>query len=294
MKSLEKISTRLRAYAKLNIGLFIKGKRSDNFHEIETLLIPIKLCDKITIRKTLKDVKIRCSAPYVPVDDTNLTYCAFQKLKEKYSDKIKGGVEIIIEKNIPVGAGLGGGSSDAAAVLLGVRRLWDLNISDKILKRLASEIGSDTPFFIDCQPSIASGRGEKLKKIEFNINKWILLIYPNIKVSTSWAYENFNFILTNCAKNINFRKLIKKNIFKFKNVILNNLELTVFSKYPILEKIKEDLYKYGADFALMSGSGSCIYGLFKDKNKVIEVGEKFRRYGNICITRQVLTPQMFY
>lgn len=294
MKNPEKISVRLRAYAKLNIGLYIKRKRSDNFHEIETLLIPIKLYDKITIKKTLQDVRIICNNPYVPTDETNLAHRAFQKLKKKYSDRIKGGVEIIIEKNIPVGAGLGGGSSDATAVLMGIRRLWNLNISNKILKTLASEIGSDTPFFIDCQPAIATGRGEKLKKIKFNVNKWIILICPDIKVSTEWAYENYNFILTNCLKNINLLKLIKKNIFKFKNLILNNLELPVFSKYPILKKIKEDLYECGAEFALMSGSGSCIYGLFKNKNKVIKVGEKFRRYGNIYITRQVLTPRMFY
>lgn len=294
MKNPEKISTRLRAYAKLNIGLFIKGKQSDNFHEIETLLIPIKLFDKITINRIGNDINIKCNNPYILVDDNNLAYRAFQKLKEKYFNKIKGGVEIIIEKNIPIGAGLGGGSSDAAAVLLGVRHLWNLKISDNILKKLASEVGSDAPFFIDCQPSIATGRGEKLKKVRFNVGKWILLVYPDIKVSTAWAYENFNFILTNCAKNVNFAKLIKKNIFKFKNLILNNLELPVFSRYPVIENIKNDLYEYGAEFALMSGSGSCVYGLFKSKGKVIEVGEKFRKYGDIYITRQVLTPEIFY
>ena len=284
---------RIRAYAKINLGLFIKGKRRDGFHEIETILLPIKLYDKINIEKSLNDIIIECSEPSVPVHNKNLTYIAFQKLRERYPSKIKEGIKIYIEKNIPVGAGLGGGSSDAAAVLLGVRNLWNIGVSNKILKMIGSQLGSDVPFFIDCKPTLAKGRGEILKEIDYNIKRWILLIYPDINISTSWAYKNFNFILTNRIKNINLSNLIKKNILKFRNLIFNDLEIPVFSKYPQLREIKENLYKSGAEFALMSGSGSCLYGLFKDKNKAEKVSEKFKEFGNVYLARQVLTRKIF-
>jgi len=284
---------RIRAYAKINLGLFIKGRRSDGFHEIETILLPIELYDKINIEKSLNDIIIECNEPSVPVDNKNLTYIAFQKLREIYPSKIKEGIKIYIEKNIPVGAGLGGGSSDAGGVLLGVRNLWNIGVSDKILKMIASQLGSDVPFFIDCKPALAQGRGEILKEIDYNIKKWILLICPDITISTSWAYKNFNFILTNKVKNINLGKLIKKNILKFRDLIFNDLEIPVFSQYPQLREIKEELYKSGAEFALMSGSGSCLYGLFKDKNKAEKVSQKFKEFGNVYLTRQVLTRKIF-
>jgi len=293
MKNLTRRRICIRAYAKINLGLFIKERRSDGFHEIETILLPIKLYDKINIEKSLNDIIIECSAPSVPVHNKNLTYIAFQKLRERYPSKIKEGIKIYIEKNIPVGAGLGGGSSDAAAVLLGIRDLWNIGVSNKILKMIASQLGSDVPFFIDCKPALAKGRGEILKEIDYNIGRWILLIYPDINISTSWAYKNFNFILTNRIKNINFNNLIKKNILKFRNLIFNDLEIPVFSKYPQLREIKENLYKSGAEFALMSGSGSCLYGLFKDKNKAEKVSKEFKEFGNVYLTRQVLTRKIF-
>ncbi len=283
----------IRAYAKINLGLFIKERRSDGFHEIETILLPIKLYDKINIEKSLKGTIIECSDPSVPVHNKNLTYIAFQKLRERYPSKIKEGIKIYIEKNIPVGAGLGGGSSDAAAVLLGVRNLWNVGVSDKILKMIASQLGSDVPFFIGCKPALAKGRGEILKEIDYNIKRWILLIYPDLNISTSWAYKNFNFILTNRVKNINLEYLIKKNFLKFRNLIFNDLEIPVFSKYPQLREIKENLYKSGAEFALMSGSGSCLYGLFKDKNRAEKALKKFKKFGNVYLTRQVLTQKIF-
>ena len=293
MKNPMRRMIRIRAYAKINLGLFIKGRRSDGFHEIETILLPIKLYDKINIEKSLNNTIIECSDPSVPGQNKNLTYIAFQKLRERYPSKIKEGIKIYIEKNIPVGAGLGGGSSDAAAVLLGVRNLWNIGVSDKILKMIASQLGSDVSFFIDCKPALAKGRGEILKEIDYNIERWILLIYPDLNISTSWAYKNFNFILTNRLKNINLNYLIKKNILKFRNLIFNDLEIPVFSKYPQLREIKENLYKSGAEFALMSGSGSCLYGLFKDKSKAEKVSKKLKKFGNVYLTRQVLTRKIF-
>jgi len=187
---------RLRAYAKINLGLIIKKKRSDGYHEIETVFLPVRLYDKIAIEKLPNDILIECNDTSVPNDYTNLTYIAFSKLKEEYPLIIKDGIRIKIEKNVPVGAGLGGGSSDAAAVLLGICKLWNINPSSKFLKNISLEIGSDVPFFIGCEPTLAKGRGEILKKINLKIKRWIILIYPNINISSSWAYKNFNFALT--------------------------------------------------------------------------------------------------
>ncbi|MFC1562629.1 4-(cytidine 5'-diphospho)-2-C-methyl-D-erythritol kinase [candidate division KSB1 bacterium] len=284
---------RLRAYAKINLGLIIKGKRSDGYHDIETIFLPVELYDRIIIEKSHNDIIIECNDPSIPTDNTNFTYIAFRKLKERYPLKIKGGIKIYIEKNIPAGSGLGGGSSDAGSVLLGIRKLWDIGISDELLKDIALEIGSDVPFFIDCVPALASGRGEILKRVDYDIRRWILLIYPNINISTSWAYKSFNFVLTNKVKNINLSKLIKKNIFKFKDFLQNDLETLVFSQYPQLAEIKDELYKAGAEFALMSGSGSCVYGLFEEKDIAIKSKDRLKEFGNVYITRQVLTPKIF-
>ncbi len=284
---------RLRAYAKINLGLIIKKKRSNGYHNIETIFLPIRLYDKISIEKSYNDIIIECNTPSIPINHKNLVYIAFQKLKERYPSKIKEGIKIHIEKNIPVGSGLGGGSSDAGSVLLGIRKLWDLNITDSLLKTIALEIGSDVPFFIDYVPALAMGRGEVLKKIDFNIKRWILIVYPDIHISSSWAYRKFNFTLTKREKNINLVKLIKKNIFTFKDFVLNDLETPVFLEYPLLMKIKNELYKTGAEFASMSGSGSCIYGLFREKDKVMKAANRFKEFCTVHITRQVLTPKTF-
>ena len=267
----------LKAYAKINFGLRILKKRFDGYHEIETVFLPLTLHDKIFMQKINQGLHLESSDTSLPLDESNLAAIAFNKMKERFPLDIDGGIKITIEKNIPVGGGLGGGSSDASAVLSGVCSLWDIDISREELEKIAGEIGSDVPFFIDCEPAFATGRGEALRKIDFNINKWIVLVFPNIHISSGWAYSQFDLAMRNDLNDI--KSSINRDVPELKETLFNDLEAPVVKKYPIIEEIKQKLYTFGAEFALMSGSGSCVYGLFSDRGK----SEKIRKRRFWCL-----------
>ncbi len=245
--------------AKINLGLNIIAKRSDGYHDIETIMIPIGLCDIIEFVETPGKEGFNISGIIPDCEpEQNMVIKALRLIQEKYPIP---DLNIHLHKCIPSGAGLGGGSSNAAFMLKGLNDYFDLGISENQLENFASVLGSDCPMFIRNKPCLAEGKGDILKTISFQGSFYLVLIFPGIAVSTKNAYNNV--IFKQNTKTLS--DLIKKDISTWKYVIENSFEKTIFYKYPQLNNIKSLLYNDGAVYVSMSGSGPAIYGLFKDK-----------------------------
>jgi len=257
----------IKSPAKVNLRLEVLARRSDGYHNIRTVMVPIDLSDVLHIALTEDDrIEVSCSQADLPVDEKNLAYRAGLLILQGIG---KGkGFHIRIEKRIPVGAGLGGGSSNAASTLLGLNRLLEAHISDSDLMRMATKLGADVPFFLHGRPAVATGIGERLETLTGLPRFWFLLVYPGIPVSTQWAYERLNLWLTNPRDHINMPAFSweTRSLGQF---LQNDLERAVVEEYPVLQWIKQRLLGVGAAASLMSGSGSTVYGLFS-------VGEKAR------------------
>ncbi len=249
----------IKAPAKINIGLNILAKRKDGFHDLSTLFYPIvDLFDVLTFELS-DQFNFKCNVNTVPNDNSNLVVKAKNLLENVSGNKIN--VKINLEKNIPSQAGLGGGSSDAAATLISLNEMFQLGLDYKILNELALQLGSDVPFFIKSKPTFGSSRGELLEYIDLEIPEPILIVYPGINISTSEAFQN---IVPNNSS-IDFHSLIedeKLNYDLVRSKVKNDFERFVFGKYPEIENIKLKLYQTGALFASLSGSGSSVYGIF--------------------------------
>lgn len=244
---------------KINIGLDIISKRKDDYHNIETIFYPVAYNDILEILPSEKfelineGIQIDCGV------EKNLCYKAYNILTYQY--KIPP-VKIILYKNVPFGTGLGSGSSDAAHTLILLNKIYKLNLSEEELINIATKLGADCAFFIKNKPVIASGIGNVFKETQLDLQGKILVIcLPDVKVNTSNAYKNCK--PTKPEKSLEF--LINQPINRWKNTIKNDFENTIFQDYPVLKKIKNELYKNGAAYAQMSGSGSAIYGLFETK-----------------------------
>lgn len=244
---------------KINLGLKVVSKRSDGFHEIESILFPVPWYDALELIPsdicifTYKGKAIHCHA------EDNICYMAYQKMKQLY--KIPA-VKLYLLKNIPMGAGLGGGSSDAAYVLLVLNKLFSLGLNNNELTEIAAGLGSDCSFFVQKGPCLASGKGEKLMPVSLNLKGYYLaIVKPDISISTAEAYK----MIIPCKRNISFADVIKQPIEKWKDLLINDFETPVFNKYPVIKEIKNQLYSKGAIYASMSGSGSAVYGLFEKK-----------------------------
>ncbi|MDZ7356683.1 MAG: 4-(cytidine 5'-diphospho)-2-C-methyl-D-erythritol kinase [candidate division KSB1 bacterium] len=261
-----------RAYAKINIGLQILGRRSDGYHEIETIFQQIDLYDEIIIQKTdHHGIELWSNDARLPLGESNLCVQA-AKLIRQHSGR-NDGVLIRLYKHIPLAAGLGGGSSDAAAVLRGLSRLWRLDLSLDRFHELAKELGADVPFFLYGGTALGTGIGDQIRPIELPFNFFCVLVYPNIEISSRWAFSNYNFSLTKTKKSIKLSHLFFKGmtISDLRKVVRNDLEEVVLRRYPLLGEIKQMLYDRGAFFASMSGSGSTIYGLFDNYTDAVAV-----------------------
>jgi 4-diphosphocytidyl-2-C-methyl-D-erythritol kinase len=256
----------LSSPAKINLFLAIMDQRCDGYHLLFTLMSPIGIYDKITIETRKSDFGITCDHPMVPEDESNLALKAAQVFIDALETKVgtfPGAVTIHLEKNIPVGAGLGGGSSNAATVLLGLNRYYGYPFTLDILMEMGLKIGADVPFFLNETPAIATGIGEILETYEKLDPYHVLLVYPGFSVSTATVFKNFNLRLTNCKKKINYFSL-KKEKFKPSQHLCNDLESVVIGLHSELSEIKNLLRHLGACGALMSGSGSSVFGLFND------------------------------
>ncbi len=255
---------RLKAYAKINLGLEVLGKRDDGYHEVHTILQTVSLHDKVTIKLQGEGIKIRSNSPWVPCNEKNVAYKAAAALLKR--NKSRCGAKITIKKNIPIGAGLGGGSSNGAATLLGLNELLELNLSYAELEEIARELGTDVPFFLKGGTALASGRGDQLRFFQGTPCFWGLIVFPNFSVSTSWAYENLR---PPTKSNFNIEKLINAaqqgDLKAIAENLQNTFESTIFRKYPTLSTMKSGLKKKGAVGASLCGSGSSLFGIFEDK-----------------------------
>jgi len=266
----------LKSPAKINLFLEVLRKREDGYHQILSLMQTVDLCDELVLKKRKKGVVISTDHPDCPAGESNLAFKSASMLLME--DKIKEGVSIHINKRIPISAGLGGGSSNAAVTLKGINQLFELELPDKKLHDLASRIGSDVPFFLYSGQALVKGRGEEIKPINMYRDYWLILVCPNFKVFTRWAYQSVKISLTKKKKEVNLKGLKNGSVF-FKALpgFRNDLEEVVSKRHPVIQKIKEALEDSGALKSSMSGSGPTVYGVFDRKPQAEEVVEKLLR-----------------
>jgi len=269
-------SIKLKAYAKLNLRLEVLGKRPDGYHDLWSIFHLISLHDELEFEPLENGrIVLSCDNQHLPVNEKNLVVKAARLLQGSFGSKEKGlsqddrlpGANITLTKNIPIGAGLGGGSSDAAAALLGLSKLWGMELSDLELHRLALELGSDVPYFLTGGTALVTGRGENIEPLTWKQDYHFVIVYPGFGVSTAWAYKNLKISLT---KGPGFSKMIGNDLSlgpdpeQLAKSLGNDLENAVIPSHPQIEQVKQQLVKSGALGALMSGSGSSVFGIFTD------------------------------
>lgn len=251
----------VKATAKINIGLNIVSKRDDGFHNLETVFYQIN--DLFDLLSFEKSQKLELVVDNKAIDGENIVLIAIKLLEEKCNTKII--VKINLTKNIPIGAGLGGGSSDGASTLMAIDKLFNLKLTNTELKALALQLGSDVPLFLVNHPTIGKSRGEHLENISLKINRPILLVNPGIHISTKDAFTN----ITPKKNDFDYSDISTMEISQWKDVVQNDFEIGVFTTHPKIKEIKETMLNNGAIFSLMSGTGSTVYGIF-DNYKVAE------------------------
>ncbi len=276
---------------KVNLLLNILGKRADGFHELETLFHPVNLCDRLAFTRGGHGIQLICSEPALPTDASNLVHRAATTFLA--AAKICDGVKIHLEKKIPMAAGLGGGSGNAATALLGLNEIFGSPLTDAKLHELAATLGSDVNFFLQDKPALASGRGENIEPLEnFQAMRdaTFLLIHPGFGISTAWAYKALaNFPAALNGKAGRAQKLVsllqKTDLAAAGKEFYNSLEAPALDKFPVLALFQEFLREHGAAVALMSGSGSTTFALFQESTVAESVVEKFKaKFGQTCWT----------
>ncbi len=268
-----------KSFAKINIGLRIAGRRDDGFHNIETFFQQIDVFDTLTIDPTDDGkILITTSEPNCPTDNTNLAYRAADQLRQKLGNP-EFGCRIHIEKRIPMGGGLGGGSSNAAATLSALNQMWSCRFNDRELQSIALDIGSDVPFFIKGGFALGEGRGEILTHIQAQMDYHGLLICPGVNISTASVYNNLNLDLTIKENFISFSGFIPRinDVTAWKKHFENDLTSVVFKTYPEFQHSIDKLYELGAFYAHMSGSGSTLFGLFESPEQARKADQLFKR-----------------
>ena len=256
------------APAKINLALKIIRRRADGYHDIQSILQKVSLYDTLSFKlSSHQGITVTTDDPSIPTDSSNLAYRAADLLLKQ--QKITPGISIHIKKRIPAGAGLGGGSSNAAATLSGLNKLLRCNLTEPDLLRLGVEIGADVPFFIyDKHAALAEGIGEQLSPVKIHVPLWFVIVFPGFSISTKWVYENYR-VLTNKRKNIRISRSFKQ-LNAVLHILINDLENVVTQQYPEIQKIKRTLIQAGACGSLMSGSGSSVFGIFPDEQHAQE------------------------
>ncbi len=283
-------SLKIKAPAKINLGLKVIGLRTDGYHEIETTMQMVGLFDEISFEMKDRGIKLLVEGEDISKGRENIVYKACELLRKKAGGK---GVKIKLRKNIPLSAGLGGGSSDGAATLVGLNRLWGLGLDREELMHLGCRLGSDVPFFLFGPSALARGRGEILTRVR-PLNKWILLVNPTFPVATSWVYNSYDRsgekapntkILTKRKDSIKLPRLNKRF-----GGYSNDLEKVTGSNYPVIERIKKDLINSGAEASLMSGSGPTVFGIFSEKRSTEKASERFKGYKVFVVKTLTKSP----
>ena len=260
---------RLRALAKINLGLDVVGKRADGYHEVRMLMQTIQMYDVLEIRKKAEPgISLNVNFPFIPNDERNLVYKAAKLLMDEF--EVAQGVEIQLDKFIPVAAGMAGGSSDAAAAFVGINRLFKLGLSEEELMERAVKIGADVPYCIMRGTALAEGIGEKLTRISQVPPCYVLIGKPAVNVSTKAAYESLKLNEIDTHPDIDgmIQDIEKGDLYAMTSKMGNVFEKGIIEKYPVIQEIKDVMEEHGALRAMMSGSGPTVFGIFDDKEKM--------------------------
>lgn len=284
-------SFKLPSFAKINWFLRILGKRDDGFHELCTVFQTVSLCDNLTFTEN-DDLILTCDKSYIPTNEKNLVIKAGMLIREKFD--VKKGAKIYLEKNIPSPGGLGGGSSNAAMAILGLLKLWQLEIEFDEILQIAGESGSDVPFFLYGGTALGTGRGTQILPLEEKSEKHLLIVTPPVNVSTAEAFARLNAPhLTNETSKSNLQ--ICRNEVRTLNLrqseLKNDFEMSVFQAAPEIRRVKEKLLESGAIQALLSGSGGSVFAIFDKEEtrqtaqKAIEIEKDWRSFAVAAISR---------
>ena len=271
---------RLRALAKINLGLDILRKREDGYHEVRMIMQTIQMYDVLEMKRVRKPgISLSVNYSYIPNDERNLVYKAAKLLMDEF--QVKGGVDIHLEKFIPVAAGMAGGSSDAAAAFVGVNRMFHLGLTEEQLMERAVKVGADVPYCIMRGTALAEGIGEKLKRLPKVPECYVLVGKPGINVSTKTAYENLN--LAGIGKHPDIDGLIRDiedgDLYAMASKMENVFEPGIIRQYPVIGNIKELMEEKGALKAVMSGSGPTVFGIFDNRDKMAAAARSLRKSG---------------
>ena len=282
----------LKAPAKVNLFLEILGKRDDGFHEIETIMQEIDLADSLQFEETQEGVTLECNDKNIPANQDNLVCKAANLILEECG--IRKGVIINLEKNIPVGAGLGGGSSDAATTLKALNSLWKVGLNNEELMEFAAKLGSDIPFFINGKTALCRGRGELITPVEVRNRMDYIILFPRVHISTETIYKNLKIDLTKKRKDVSFflDALKYSEVAGISKLLFNRLEEIIFATYPDLLQVKSTLESFGFCGLSISGSGSAFFGLCNDRHQaeVIKSKIELSGMGNVFVATNVITP----
>lgn len=276
-----------KAKAKINLTLDVLGKRVDGFHEVEMVMQTVDLSDLLRFQEREDNyISLSCQVPYIPVDSRNLAYRAAEIVRNKFG--ITKGLHIDIEKNIPVSAGLAGGSSDAAATLRGLNRLWQLGLTLDELAELGAALGSDVPFCVYGGTAIATGRGEIIERLPTPAPLWVVLVKPALAVSTADVYRSLD--VSKVTSHPNTARMVDAlsadNAQAVMQELGNVLESVTFEMHPEVEKLKQKLLQFGAPGALMSGSGPTVFALAERESRALRIYNALRGFAKeVYLTR---------
>ena len=276
------------ARAKINLGLKILGRRSDGYHEIRTIMQTVDLADTLyfsrqTGAESKAQVLLSCTEPGLSTGPDNLVFRAAMLFRERMKGTLPGGIRIHLEKRIPLGAGLGGGSADAAAALRGLNRLCGGPFDGSELRGMAACLGSDVPFMVEGGTARVGGRGEVVEPLMFHGTFFYVLVYPGVEVSTAWAYRQVSHRLTDTSSYFRFISSLKSggcvDHDTLVEVLENDFQYVVERAYPIVATVRAHLDRAGARISTLSGSGSTVYGIFDDRNAAYQAHQELQGQG---------------
>lgn len=285
---------RLRALAKINLGLDILGKREDGYHEVRMIMQTIQMYDVLEMKKKKEPgISLSVNYPFIPNDERNLVYKAAKLLMDEF--QIEQGVSIRLDKFIPVAAGMAGGSSDAAAALVGMNRLFKLELSEQDLMDRAVNIGADVPYCVMRGTALAEGIGEKLTRIRQVPECYVLVGKPAINVSTKVAYESLKLDEIQVHPDIDgmIRDIENGDLYSMTSKMGNVFEPGIIGKYPVIQEIKDLMLEQGAIGALMSGSGPTVFGLFTNPKAAAKAHEEMRFGAGAELAKQVYLTNFY-
>ncbi len=278
----------LRAPAKINLCLSVLGKRPDGYHEVEMLMQAVGLYDEITVRLAESGITVNCDNAAIPAGEGNIAYRAAREMLD-LSGRTSG-IAIEIKKNIPVAAGLGGGSSDAAAVLVACNRLLGAGLGRDRLAEIGTRLGMDVPFFLYGPTALARGRGEVLTNIPSPPKFWVLLANPGFETSTSWVYKNLNFGLT---KKVDCNNIAGLKVSQIARSLHNDLETVTAAAHPVIGEMERSLLDSGALGVCLSGSGPTVFGIFEAEHACREAAKKLQTKGWRLYPAEILTGPLY-